>query len=97
MGASKLPKGIRAKLIGIFILIKVIPLVLIAWFAWHSSRDLGEEVSTKVSHMADAMISTIKTVGQSVTDDSIRALELPTFSMSATTISVLLPALSHQK
>jgi signal transduction histidine kinase len=69
-------KGIRAKLIGIFVLIKMIPLVLIAWYAWHASQQLGEEVSTKASNMADSMLSTIKTVGKTVTDDSINALDL---------------------
>lgn len=69
-------KGIRAKLVGIFILIKMIPLVLIAWFAWHATQQLGEEISFKAGNMADAMLSSIKTVGQTVTDDSIRALDL---------------------
>ncbi|MER2539507.1 MAG: HAMP domain-containing sensor histidine kinase [Azonexus sp.] len=69
-------KGIRAKLIGIFVLIKMIPLVLIAWYAWHASQQLGEEVSTKASNMAEAMLSSIKTVGKTVTDDSISALDL---------------------
>ena len=68
-------KGIRAKLIGIFVLIKMIPLVLIAWYAWHASQQLGEEVSTKASNMAEAMLSSIKTVGKTVTDDSISALD----------------------
>lgn len=68
--------GIRGKLIAIFVLIKVVPLVLLAWFAWHATQQLGEEVSVKAGGMADAMLSTIKTVGKTVTDDSIRALDL---------------------
>ena len=68
-------KGIRAKLIGIFVLIKMIPLILIAWYAWHASQQLGEEVSTKASNMAESMLSSIKTVGKTVTDDSISALD----------------------
>ncbi len=68
--------GIRGKLIGIFVVIKVVPLVLLAWFAWHATKQLGDDVSDKASSMADAMLSTIKSVGQSVTDDSIRALDL---------------------
>lgn len=69
-------KGIRGKLIGIFVLIKMIPLVLIAWYAWHASQQLGEDVSSKAGNMADAMLASIKTVGQTVTDDSISALDL---------------------
>ena len=75
----KLPaflSGIRGKLIAIFVLIKVVPLVLLAWFAWYAISQLGEEVSSKAGGMADAMLGTIKSVGKTVTDDSIRALDL---------------------
>ena len=68
--------GIRGKLIAIFVLIKVIPLVLLAGFAWHAAQRLGAEVSIKAGGMAESMLSSIKTVGQTVTDDSIRALDL---------------------
>jgi signal transduction histidine kinase len=68
--------GIRGKLIAIFVLIKVVPLVLIAWFAWHATNRLGESISMKAGGMADSMLSTIRTLGQTVTDDSIRALDL---------------------
>lgn len=68
--------GIRSKLIAIFVLIKVLPLLLLAWFAWHTAQQLGGDVSTKAADMADAMLGSIKTIGQTVTDDSIRALDL---------------------
>ncbi|QRM18931.1 HAMP domain-containing protein [Dechloromonas sp. TW-R-39-2] len=68
--------GIRGKLIAIFVLIKVVPLILLAWFAWHAAQQLGADVSIKAGSMADAMLSSIKAVGQTVTDDSIRALDL---------------------
>nr|MBL8412569.1 HAMP domain-containing protein [Dechloromonas sp.] len=68
--------GIRGKLIAIFVLIKVVPLILLAWFAWHATRQLGDDVSAKAGSMADAMLSSIKTVGETVTQDSIRALDL---------------------
>ena len=48
--------GIRGKLISIFVLIKVVPLVLIAWFAWHATSSLGESISTKAGGMADSML-----------------------------------------
>ncbi len=76
MNRPAFPTGIRGKLIAIFIVIKVVPLVLLAWFAWHAAQQLGEEVSTKAGDMAQAMLESIKTVGRSVTDDSIRALDL---------------------
>lgn len=68
--------GIRGKLIAIFVVIKVVPLVLLAWFAWHAAQQLGEEVSTRAGGMANAMLDSIKSVGKTVTDDSIRALDL---------------------
>jgi len=68
--------GIRGKLIALFVLIKVVPLLLLAWFAWHAAQQLGEDVSVKAGGMADAMLESIKTVGKTVTDDSIRALDL---------------------
>ncbi|MGE5471557.1 MAG: ATP-binding protein [Bacteroidota bacterium] len=67
--------GIRGKLIALFVLIKVVPLLLLAWFAWHAAQQLGEDVSVKAGGMADAMLESIKAVGQTVTDDSIRALD----------------------
>jgi two-component system, sensor histidine kinase len=68
--------GIRGKLIALFVLIKVVPLLLLAWFAWHAAQQLGDDVSVKAGGMADAMLESIKTVGTTVTDDSIRALDL---------------------
>src|SRR5574343_1707540 len=68
--------GIRGKLIIIFVLIKVIPLVLLAWFAWHAAKQLGDDVSVKAGNMADAMLETITGIGKTVTNDSIRALDL---------------------
>jgi signal transduction histidine kinase len=75
----KLPallSGIRGKLIAIFVLIKVIPLILLAGFAWHATSRLGGDVSAKAGGMADAMLTTIRSMGSTVTDDSIRALDL---------------------
>ncbi len=69
-------QGMRGKLIGIFVLIKVVPLVLLAGFAWHATTRLGEDVSSSAGRMADGMLSTIQSVGKTVTEDSIRALDL---------------------
>lgn len=75
----KLPQflnGIRGKLIAIFVLIKVVPLLLLAWFAWHAAQLLGANVSEKAAVMAEATLTTIQSIGKTVTDDSIRALDL---------------------
>ena len=76
MKLPELPGGIRGKLIGIFVLIKVVPLLLLAGFAWYATSQLGEDVSAMAGSMADTMLSTIKTVGKTVTEDSIRGLDL---------------------
>ncbi|MDE2441193.1 MAG: two-component sensor histidine kinase, partial [Betaproteobacteria bacterium] len=68
--------GIRGKLITIFVLIKVVPLLLLAGFAWLATNRLGSDVSDKAGSMADTMLGTMKSVGKTVTDDSIRALDL---------------------
>lgn len=69
-------RGMRGKLIAIFVLIKVVPLLLLAGFAWNAASRLGGEVSDKAGHMAEAMRATIGHVGRTVIDDSIRALDL---------------------
>lgn len=68
--------GIRGKLIAIFVPIQVVPLILLAWFAWHATRQLDENAPPKAGNLADAMLSSIKAVGETVTDDSIRAIDL---------------------
>jgi len=72
---SKLFPGIRAKLIAIFVLIKVVPLLLLALLAWHAAKLLGENVTERSTGMADQMVGTIKTVGDTVTQDAVRALD----------------------
>lgn len=69
-------QGIQGKLIAIFVLIKVVPLLLLAWFAWYSAQNLGQRVAADATGMADNMLSTIKTMGDSMTQDAIRALDV---------------------
>ena len=69
-------RGMRGKLIAIFVLIKVVPLLLLAGFAWNAASRLGEDVSGKADGMAEAMRATIGSIGKTVIDDSIRALDL---------------------
>ncbi len=66
----------RNKLIAIFVLIKIVPLILLAWFAWHATTQLGEKIALSTGKIADSMIDSIKTIGDTVTSDSIRALDL---------------------
>lgn len=67
--------GLRAKLILIFVVIKVVPLVLLAWMAWSVASHLGSKLGVRAAGMADNMVGTIRQVGDKVTGDAIRALD----------------------
>ncbi len=68
--------GIRCKLIGIFVLIKVIPLILLAGMAMSEIGNLGDKIGQRSTEM---QVDTQRLVGQ-ITDlaseDSIAALDL---------------------
>ena len=67
--------GIRSKLIAIFVAIKVVPLVLLAWYAWQAAQGLGEGVSYRALQMADAMRVTQQQTGKTANNDAVRALD----------------------
>ncbi|HOY02174.1 MAG TPA: two-component sensor histidine kinase, partial [Zoogloea sp.] len=75
MGLKQWTGGIRGKLIGIFVVIKVVPLLLLAVLAWGMAQRLGEAVSGQAGTMAETMLSTIKEVGDEATGDAIAALD----------------------
>lgn len=68
--------SIRDKLIGIFVLIKVIPLIILAWFAWNEISSLSVTLETHVNEMAGTSAETTKEVAGLATSSSIRALDL---------------------
>lgn len=67
--------GIRTKLIVIFVAIKVVPLLLLAWFAWQAAQGLGEGVASRALQMADAMRLSQQQTGKTANDDAVRALD----------------------
>lgn len=73
--AIKYIESIRGKLISIFVLIKVIPLIFLAFFAWNAANDLGKSVTERSAEMTDGMFETIQSVGNIVIDDSTKALD----------------------
>ncbi|MCX4029510.1 EAL domain-containing protein [Endozoicomonas sp. SM1973] len=75
MPKSRLHLGIRGKLISIFSLIKVLPLLLLAWIAWDHSVNLGHKVVDESQQMADRMLHTVATVGEVTTAQSVKALD----------------------
>ncbi len=67
--------GIRTKLIVIFILIKVLPLLALAWFAWHQISGLVEKMQFSFEATTEESQQMGEKVVQLATKDSIRALD----------------------
>ena len=67
--------GIRAKLIIIFVVIKVIPLVALALFAWKGQVWLADQVSENVVRMTQTMRETVDEVANSTTAAATKALD----------------------
>ncbi|MEF2230286.1 MAG: ATP-binding protein [Pseudodesulfovibrio sp.] len=68
--------GIRCKLIVIFIFIKVLPLIVLAWVAWSGLDQLGRTVRGKVAALSGETREVIAEVGDLAVTNSIRALDL---------------------
>jgi len=68
--------SIRDKLIGVFVLIKVIPLIILAWFAWHEISTLASTMESHINEMAETSTQTTKDVTNLATSSSIRALDV---------------------
>ncbi|ENO86803.1 sensor histidine kinase [Thauera linaloolentis] len=67
--------SLRAKLIAIFVAIKVVPLLLLALFAWGATSDLARRVTYRAVSMSEAMLETQRTTGKTATEDAIEALD----------------------
>ncbi len=73
---TKRSLGIRGKLVTIFVLIKVLPLLALAWFSWSLISSLGWTVREKTEQLVFETQGTVSTVGSTATSSSIRALDL---------------------
>ncbi len=72
---TRLGLGIRAKLIVIFIVIKVIPLILIALVAWQQSTKLGNIMQVRTQDMANKAVDELTVAGKLAVDDAVQALD----------------------
>ncbi len=72
----KYKTNIRDKLIGIFILIKIIPLILLAWFAWQEIYSLSATLESQINKMTETSEKTTKQVAELATSSSVRALDV---------------------
>ena len=68
--------GIKYKLIIIFVLIKVLPLMALAWIAWNGISLLGENLREKVAVLSEQTQDVIDQVSDLAVDSSIRALDI---------------------
>ncbi len=68
--------GIRKKLISIFVVIKVVPLIVLAWFAWSEISTLVETLQHHYQIAVEESKGVTKQVVELSTDNSIRALDL---------------------
>ncbi len=67
--------GIRKKLISIFVVIKILPLVVMAWYSWDSILHLVTVVQQHFQEEAEASREVTKMVGKLSTENSIVALD----------------------
>ena len=67
--------GIRAKLILLFVLIKVIPLLLLALLAWQGFSRLGGALTERTEQMADGVRATVGDLAKVMVDESVKALD----------------------
>jgi signal transduction histidine kinase/CheY-like chemotaxis protein/HAMP domain-containing protein len=66
--------GIRAKLIIIFVIIKVIPLVLLTLIAWGQFRYLAEELNKRTEELKNKANDALTNLGSISVEDSVLAL-----------------------
>jgi PAS domain S-box-containing protein len=71
---SRLGMGMRAKLIVIFLLIKVIPLVLLTYIAWRQFAALGTGLSSRMAELSTIVNGALSRTGEIAVSNSVEAL-----------------------
>ena len=67
--------GIRSKLIALFVVIKVVPLILLAYLAWQGVEQLGLSLSQETEQLAEEVRSTVTDMGTRFAKASVQALD----------------------
>lgn len=67
--------GIRSKLILLFVVIKVVPLVLLALLAWEGVTRLGSNVSERTDGLTAEVRDTVASMGKTFSKEAERALD----------------------
>lgn len=74
-GQSLNKLGIRSKLIALFIVIKVVPLVLLALVAWQGVTALGNNMSTQTDGLTTVVRETVDSMGSRFSKEAESALD----------------------
>ena len=72
---ARLGLGMRGKLISLFVVIKVVPLVLLALVAWNQAWDLGEELKRRTEEIAAKSNEALSRTGEIAVSDAVKALD----------------------
>ena len=67
--------GIRTKLIILFILIKVLPLILLAMLAWEGVTHLGSSLAERTDTLTGEVHDTVEQMGKTFTKEAVKALD----------------------
>jgi len=67
--------SIRTKLIAIFVLIKVLPLVVLAWFSWSVISNLAHTLKKQTKQVAQDTTEMVCGIAKMATNNSIEALD----------------------
>ncbi|MDP6969424.1 MAG: EAL domain-containing protein [Gammaproteobacteria bacterium] len=72
---SNLRPGLRGKLIILFVAIKVLPLLFLAWLAWQQSSQLAKLLQQQFNGFAQVSQQSLQQVGSEAVEDSMASLE----------------------
>ena len=67
--------GIRSKLIALFVAIKVLPLILLAYLAWQGVEQLGMSLTQETDQLAEEVKTTVADMSARFAKESVRALD----------------------
>jgi signal transduction histidine kinase len=67
--------GIRAKLIGLFVIIKVVPLVMLALLAWSGVTSLSSSLAEHTDKLTSDVQTTVNEMGVDFSKESVKALD----------------------
>ena len=92
--------GIKGKLIAIFVVIKILPIILLSWIAWHQIVNLATGVEKQSTDIIDATRGKVGEIGRIAVEDSVQALDVrarETIEQMTTTIAQAVAAFLYDR